>query len=143
MIKDRLTKQLIIDLGKTLVVEFNSKNELVVGIGHKVSESLSLGDRISDEQCMELFYDDLAIAILSCKELFPRWDSYPSMVQEVVLNIVFTHGIRSLPGPFILDIYSEEWLKAANTGREKFKKLIQTDKLNRLMSRLEDVQIEL
>lgn len=97
---ERLKKQLVKDEGKSLKVYKDHLGYLTVGIGHLIVESdpeeirnLALGDKITEEQCNDLFMQDLAKAIADAKIVFdPVWDTFPDIVQEVVINMLFNLG---------------------------------------------------
>lgn len=66
----RLMRQLEIDEGKKLKVYYDTEGLLTVGIGHLIKNTdppeirnLKVGDSITEDQCRELFNNDLAIAI--------------------------------------------------------------------------------
>ena len=98
MDKKRLIEQLKIDEGYSLKVYLDTKGYLSCGIGHLIlpKDNLKLGDTITDQRVLELFDQDLQIAIKECKKLPVKFDTLPDEIQEVLINMSFNMGISRL-----------------------------------------------
>lgn len=119
---DRLKRQLEIDEGKRLRVYLDHLGYPTVGIGHLIKESdppeirsLQVNDKITEQQCTQLFLEDVAIAVGDCKVIFDDWETYPSEVQEILVNMLFNLGRpRFLTFKnMIAAVYARDWEKAA------------------------------
>lgn len=96
----RLIKQLEIDEGKRHSVYKDSLGYRTVGIGHLIKDSdpdwiknLGDGERITDGQMYEIFFDDLSTAIKDAGLIFgPAWNEFPDIAQEVFVNMTFNLG---------------------------------------------------
>ncbi len=119
---ERLKRQLEIDEGKKLRVYLDHLGYPTVGIGHLVKDSspervrsLQVGDKITEEECHELFIQDISIAVGDCKIIFDEWDSFPSEVQEILVNMLFNLGRpRFLTfKKMIAAVYQRDWQRAS------------------------------
>jgi GH24 family phage-related lysozyme (muramidase) len=119
---DRLKRQLEIDEGKKLRVYLDHLGYPTVGIGHLIKDSsperirgLRVGDKITEEECHELFIQDISIAVGDCKIIFDEWDAFPSEVQEILVNMLFNLGRpRFLTFKrMIAALYEKDWKRAA------------------------------
>lgn len=116
---NRLIKQLKIDEGVRLKVYKDSLGYATVGVGHLIKETdpdeirnLKHGDTITEEQCSELFKNDLAQAVSDALIVFDEiWDDFPDIIQEVFVNMIFNLGrTRFLKfKKTILAAYAHDW----------------------------------
>jgi GH24 family phage-related lysozyme (muramidase) len=145
---ERLQKQLEIDEGKKLDVYLDHLGYPTVGIGHLIVDSdpaeiscLKVGDKITEEQCTELFQKDIAIALADCKVIFEEWDSYPDTVQEVLVNMLFNLGRPRFLGfkNMIQAVYDKDWAEASRQMADsKWARQVGA-RASRLISRMENV----
>lgn len=119
---ERLKRQLEIDEGRKLRVYLDHLGYPTVGIGHLIKDSspervqgLSVGDKITEEECHELFIQDISIAVGDCKIIFDEWDTFPSEAQEILVNMLFNLGRpRFLTfKKMIAAVYDKDWKRAA------------------------------
>lgn len=120
---ERLMKQLELDEGKRLRVYLDHLGNPTVGIGHLIQESspeylksAKVGDKITEEQCKELFIADLANAIQDAIIIFgEKWDSFPVEAQEVFVNMAFNLGRSGLMKfkKTIFYAYNHDWENVA------------------------------
>lgn len=98
MDRQRLEKQLRLDEGVRFIVYRDTREILTVGVGHKVldEDNLVLGQRITAEQIRARLAQDIDAAIAACAQLFPEWDTFPDVVQEVLANMCFNLGRSGL-----------------------------------------------
>lgn len=145
----RLKKQLEIDEGKKLTVYLDHLGYPTVGIGHLIKETdppeirnLRVGDKITEEQCSQLFIADVSIAIADCTIIFDEWDSFPSEVQEILVNMLFNLGRpRFLTfRQMIAAVYQREWKKAAQEMAESKWARQVGNRASRLISRMGHVE---
>lgn len=96
----RLIRQLEIDEGRSLRVYADSLGYKTVGIGHLIKQTdldeiknLVAGDKITEQQCYELFIEDMAVAIKDAVTVFyDVWQKFPDEAQEVFVNMIFNLG---------------------------------------------------
>lgn len=120
---ERLIRQLEIDEGKRLDVYLDTEGLKTVGIGHLIKKTdppeirdLKVGDKITEEQCVQLFEQDLSIAITNFKVVFPVSDSIPAEVQEILVNMIFNLGLVRFSKfkNLIAAVNKQDWSKAAD-----------------------------
>jgi lysozyme len=95
VIYNQLYTELESDEGKRLDVYRDHLGNLTVGIGHRVRphDRLKFGQRISESQCMDLFYTDVDEAIRQVEKIFPQFeDNYSDNMQHVLINMMFNLG---------------------------------------------------
>lgn len=119
----RLIKQLKIDEGFSLKVYKDTVGYKTVGIGHYIKDSdpeylknLKVGEKITDEQSMELFVADLATALQDAIVVFyPIWDSFPDEAKEVFVNMLFNLGRTRFLGfkKMIAAAHKKDWKEVA------------------------------
>jgi lysozyme len=115
----RLMGQLQIDEGVKLRVYLDHLGLPTVGIGHLIKEStpdevrnLEVGDKITIEQCEQLFREDLKSAIEDAMVIFEGvWEEFPEMAQEVFINMLFNLGRYRFMKfkKTILAAYAQDW----------------------------------
>ena len=119
----RLIKQLEKDEGIRNKVYLDSLGYKTVGVGHLIKEddpeylrNLEVGDKITGDMMSELLFSDVAKAIQDAVIIFwKEWESLPSEVQEIVVNMLFNLGrTRFLKfKKMIAAIYAKDWKKAS------------------------------
>ena len=143
---DQLIEQLTIDEGKVLEIYHDHLGLPTVGIGHLILDSdeesgQALGTEITEERCVELFESDLESVVADCKILHEGWDGYPQEVKQVIANMMFNMG-RTRLSKFKnhnTALKSGDWKTAAIEGRDSRWYKQDTNRAERLMSRLEEV----
>ncbi len=93
-------KQLEIDEGRRLRVYEDSLGYKTVGVGHLIKDSdpdeikdLGMGDKITEQQCYELYTKDLVEAVSNANVVFHGvWQDFPSIAKEVFINMLFNLG---------------------------------------------------
>jgi lysozyme len=144
---ERLVRQLEIDEGVRLRVYVCTAGHKTVGIGHMISDTdpdeikqLNVGDKITSEQCRELFYKDLSIAITDAKIIFgDQWESFPDEAQEVFVNMLFNLGRTRFLGfkKMIAAAYRNDWQDVAiNMKDSKWAKQV-ASRATRLITKIE------
>lgn len=98
---DRLKAALTDEEGSKLIAYRDSEGILTVGIGHNciaqpVEGVKTVGDRITPEQEQELFLADCDDAIRQLDEHLPWWAQLDDVRQNVLLDLCFNMGIKTL-----------------------------------------------
>jgi lysozyme len=101
MKKSDLETQLAIDEGKRLAAYLDSVGILTVGIGHNcvarpVAGVKKVGDTISEDECSDLFSDDLEGSMHDLDAQLPWWRNLDDVRQNVIVNMSFNMGIWTL-----------------------------------------------
>jgi len=144
---NRVKPALIFDEGKVNEIYLDHLGHPTFGIGHLVTVSdpefgLSVGTKISEERIDEAFESDIRQSIRDCHAVFgPRFDRFPSEVQEILVNMMFNLG-RTRLAKFVrmrTALVSNDWKKAAAEGRDSLWYKQVTNRAERLMTRLENV----
>jgi lysozyme len=148
MKKDRLMNQLKHDEGVVYELYRDHLGYLTGGIGHLIKKSdpeykMKVGTKLSRDRVEQWFAEDLEIAIEDSYLVFGDaiFDSFPSEVQEIIVNMMFNLGINRFRTfrRMIIALASRDWKEAAKEGRDsKWYKQV-TNRAERLMSRLEKV----
>src|SRR5882724_2506572 len=91
----QLEAQLIRDEAQILHVYRDTRGNLIVGIGHLVANTdhLRFGNYITIERARKLFEADLDRALEECAELFPKFNTLPEPVQEILANMMFSMNV--------------------------------------------------
>lgn len=144
---ERLKKDLIRDEGVKYHIYLDHLGYRTFGIGHLVKDYdleylMPLGYMVSQERVNEVFEKDVEIAIQSAKSIYlPEWKSFPSEVQEILVNMVFNLGRNGL-SKFVnmnKELKNQNWKKAAIEGRDSLWYKQVTNRAERLMKRLEEL----
>jgi GH24 family phage-related lysozyme (muramidase) len=141
MDRQRLYDQLKQDEGHRLVVYTDTRGFPTVGIGHHI-QPIYTGDTVSQAQVNLWFDEDVSQAIQDCLWVFPDWESYPDVVQEVVVNMMFNVGrTRFLDFQrFIAAIQQQDWVWAALEMHESLWAQHFPARARRLIARMHTLQ---
>ncbi len=98
---ETLGKRLAIEEGDRLVAYLDTKGILTVGRGHNciarpVDGVTQAGDTITPEQDDALFSDDVKDACVQLDKALPWWSALDDARQNVMLDMCFNMGIRTL-----------------------------------------------
>jgi len=144
---DQLREQLIIDEGQVNEIYKDHLGYPTFGIGHLVIESdpeygLEVGVAVSEERVKSVFEKDVQTVIGDCKKLHDGWDGYPQEVKQIVANMMFNMGLTRLSKfkKHNAALQCGDWKEAAVEGRDSrwYKQV--TNRAERLMKRLEEVE---
>ncbi len=144
---DQLREQLIIDEGQVNEIYKDHLGYPTFGIGHLVLESdpeygLEVGVAVSEERVKLVFEEDVQTVIGDCKKLHDSWDGYPQEVKQIVANMMFNMGLTRLSKfkKHNAALQCGDWKEAAVEGRDSrwYKQV--TNRAERLMKRLEEVE---
>ncbi len=124
--KGKMREEFLRHEGKCPKVYHDSLGYPTVGIGHKIltTDILEVGDTISDGHLERLFEHDYENHLRECKQIYPKFDSFPVPVREALLNMTFNMGapkMRSFVG-FNSCIDKQDWGMVADFLRNNFKK---------------------
>lgn len=144
---EKLRKQLEIDEGVVHEIYLDHLGLPTFGIGHLVVESdpehgLPVGTPVSAERVIEAFDHDVNVKIAECKILYPQWDELPEEVRQILANLMFNVG-RPRLSKFVkmnAAIAAGDWKEAAKEGRDSLWYRQVTNRAERLMSRMEQVE---
>jgi len=118
------------------------------GVGHLVLESdpehgQEVGTPVSEERVKECFEKDLDTAINECVVLYgARFvDEWPDEVQQILVNMMFNMGRTRLSKfkNFKAALDAKDWKRAGVEGRDSLWYKQVTNRAERLMKRLEEV----
>ncbi len=147
MNRDRLRKQLEIDEGVVYKIYEDHLGSPTFGVGHLVrrldlEHGWAVGTPVSEERVLKAFEIDLNNAIRECSYLYDMWETFPEEVQEILVNMLFNLG-RPRLSKFknmkkALD--SRCWALAAAEGRDSLWYRQVSNRAERLMTRLENVE---
>ena len=148
MNKSKIYEQLKIDEGVIYEIYLDHLGYKTLGVGHLVKESelewdLEVGTTITKDLVFSYFNIDLDNAMRDCGSLFvDDFRYWPDEVQEILVNMMFNLGYRGLSKfvNFRAALTSENWCKAAKEGRDSKWYRQVTNRAERLMSRLENVE---
>ena len=144
---DQLRKQLIIDEGQVNEIYHDHLGYPTFGIGHLVIEGdpehgLEVGTPVAEDRVIEVFAKDVETVIKDCKKLHDGWDGYPEEVKQIVANMMFNMGLTRLSkfNKHNAALQCGDWKEAAKEGRDSrwYKQV--TNRAERLMKRLEEIQ---
>jgi len=144
--RDTVYEQLKIDEGVVYKIYLDHLDLPTFGIGHLILKSdkeygMPVGTKISEDRVKSCFNNDLDIAIEECNKLYKKFNSFPEIVQEVLVNMMFNMGRPRLSGfiDFKAALDVGNWKEAAKEGRDsKWYKQVPT-RAERLMCVLEKV----
>lgn len=142
-------EQLKIDEGVKYEIYEDHLGYPTFGVGHLIIEDdpeygQPIGTEVSEERVMECFLNDLQIADDECCGLYGSdfWCDFPQEVREILLNMMFNMG-RPRLGKFKKmneALYKRDWKEAAKEGRDSRWYRQVTNRAERLMSRMEEVE---
>ena len=143
---NQLKETLKIDEGVVYEIYHDHLGYPTFGIGHLVLESdpeygWELGTAVSEERVNECFEKDVQVVIEDCKKLHDGWDGYPEEAKQIIANMMFNMGRTRLSGfkNFKKALEAEDWKQAGIEGRDSKWYRQVTNRAERLMSRLENV----
>ena len=142
-------EQLKIDEGVEYKIYNDHLGYPTFGVGHLVLESddehgQEVGTPVSEERVNTAFEKDLETAISECIALYGEstWTmDFPDEVQEILVNMIFNMGRTRLAKfkNFRAALEKRDWSKAAVEGRDSLWHRQVTNRAERLMLRLEQV----
>ena len=148
MNKERLYEQLVEDEGKVCKVYRDHLGYLTFGIGHLITQKdpeadWALGTPVDEERVRECFDRDVETSITEVRFLVKDFDDKPDMVQEVLVNMLFNLGYHRLSAfkKFLKAIHENDWMEAAKEGRDSRWYRQVTNRAERLMNKLETLNI--
>jgi len=146
MNRERVYEQLKIDEGVKYEIYEDHLGLPTFGIGHLIldsdpEEGMPIGTEVSEERVKLCFENDLDLAISECTILYDNWKELPSEVQEILVNMMFNLGRPRLAKfkNFNKAISSRNWQVASIEGRDSLWYRQVTNRAERLMKRLENV----
>jgi lysozyme len=117
------------------------------GVGHLILDSdpedgMEIGTKVSEERVKLCFEGDLDLAISECIILYDNWEELPGEVQEILVNMMFNLGRPRLTKfkKFNAAISRRDWQEASKEGRDSLWHRQVTNRAERLMKRLENVE---
>ena len=146
---DRLYQRLKIDEGCKFEIYDDHLGYKTFGIGHLVKETDEeyggpCGEPVSEERVMQCFRDDTHTAIRECYGLYGEsyFEDFPDEVQEILVNMMFNLGRPRLSKFKKMNaaLKKEDWKEAAKEGRDSRWYRQVTNRAERLMSTLENVE---
>jgi lysozyme len=147
MNREAVFEQLKIDEGVKYTIYLDHLGYPTFGVGHLVLESdpefgLEVGTPVSEERVKECFEQDLNTSINECEVLYGTlFNTWPSEVQEVLINMMFNMGRPRLSQfkNFKAALDKGDWASAGTEGRDSrwYKQV--TNRAERLMSRMDNV----
>ena len=146
MNRENVQAQLAIDEGVVNAVYEDHLGYATFGIGHLILEKdpeygVNIGTPVSEERVTEAFQADLDIAISECKVLYTVWETFPSEVQEILVNMLFNLGRPRLTKfkNFTKALEAHDWKQAGIEGRDSAWYRQVGYRAERLMVRMENV----
>jgi len=147
MNREKLYEEIKADEGEVLEVYLDHLGYPTIGIGHLVTAKdeefgKPPGTAITAERSRELFDRDIENAIEDCKRLYGQWHNWPEEVQRIMVNMCFNLGASRLAHftQMRFQLSQKNWKQAAAEGRDsKWYKQV-TNRAERLMTRLENVE---
>jgi len=148
MNREAVYEQLKIDEGVKYEIYNDHLGYPTFGVGHLVKESdpeygQPVGTAVSEERVRECFEGDLDTAISECRNLYGEGDfgALPDEVQQILVNMMFNMGRTRLSKFKKMNaaIAEGNWSEAALEGRDSrwYKQV--TNRAERLMTRLENI----
>ena len=125
MNREALASQLRLDTGVKLTAYFDTRRNIIVGVGHRVlpQDHIVKGQVITEEQCQALLEADIDAALETCRAVWgPAWETYPDTVQEITANMSFNLGLHRLLTfvMFIHAVQMRDWSRAAGHMQASF-----------------------
>jgi len=146
MNREKVYEQLKIDEGVKYEIYEDHLGLPTFGIGHLIldsdpEEGMPIGTEVSEERVKLCFENDLDVAISECILLYDNWKELPGEVQEILVNMMFNLGRPRLAKfkNFNKAISSRNWQVASIEGRDSLWYRQVTNRAERLMKRLENV----
>ena len=147
MDKQRVFDQLCIDEGVKYEIYHDHLGYPTFGVGHLIVKDdpeygEPVGTPVSEERVWEAFEKDLDTAHKECVALYlAKFDVWPEVVQEVLVNMMFNMGRTRLSKfkNFRAALDANDWARAAVEGRDSLWYRQVTNRAERLMTRLEEV----
>ena len=144
---DRVRKQLEIDEGVVYEIYSDHLGYPTFGIGHLVRETdieydWVVGSFVSEKRVQEAFEADLTVACSECSVLYNSdWDQFPEEVQEILVNMMFNLGRPRLTKfkKMNANLKNRNWTAAAIEGRDSLWYRQVSNRAERLMTRMENV----
>ena len=145
----RVREQLYIDEGVERSIYLDHLGYPTFGVGHLITKTdpeygEPVGTPISRERIDAAFDQDLETMISECYHLYGAgvFHHLPGEVQEILINMIFNLGRPRLAKfvKFNQAIYDQNWKEAAKEGRDSRWYNQVTNRAERLMSRLEEVE---
>jgi lysozyme len=145
----RLTEQLKTDEGVVYRIYNDHLGNPTFGVGHLVTKNdpewgLPPGTPVSEKRVWQAFEDDLSLMIEECEILFGqnKFYTYPSIVQEILVNQMFNMGRRRLSTfvKYRAALEKRDWKSAAREGRDSLWYGQVRNRAERLMRMLEEVK---
>ena len=143
---DQLKETLKVDEGVVYEIYNDHLGYPTFGIGHLVLEGdpehgAAVGTPVSEDRVDECFEKDVESVISDCKKLHEGWDGYPEEVKQIIANMMFNMGLTRLSKfkNHNAALFSGDWKTAAVEGRDSRWYKQETNRAERLMSRLENV----
>jgi lysozyme len=146
MNRSRVQEQLAIDEGVVYAIYLDHLSHPTFGIGHLILKKdkeygLAVGTSVSQDRVTEVFQLDLDNAISDCRILYSMWETFPSEVQEVLVNMMFNLGRTRLSKfkNFKKALDAHDWKQAAIDGKDSKWYNQVGNRAERLMTRLKYV----
>lgn len=143
----RLRDQLIEDEGVIYEIYNDHLGYPTFGIGHLIVEGepefgQPVGTPITEERVWDVFNDDVAVYRAECDILYGSdFGTWPCEVQEILVNMMFNMGRTRLSKFKNMNkhLHDQNWKEAAVEGRDSrwYKQV--TNRAERLMTRLENI----
>lgn len=147
MNRNKLYEEIKADEGEILEVYLDHLGLPTVGIGHLVTqqdEEFGKPPRtpITAERSQQLFNRDIENAIKDCEQLYGQWHNWPEEVQLIMVNMCFNLGATRLAKftEMRFQLSQRNWKQAAAEGRDSKWYRQVTNRAERLMTRLENVE---
>tara|TARA_R110000772_G_scaffold107704_1_gene210281 strand:+ start:3876 stop:4328 length:453 start_codon:yes stop_codon:yes gene_type:complete len=144
--KRNVYEQLKKDEGVKYEIYADHLGYLTFGVGHLVlmedeEYAKREGTPVSEERVAEAFQNDLNIALRECRVLYEAFGTFPSEVQEILVNMMFNMGRPRLSKFKNMNkaLAIHDWKEAAKEGRDSAWHRQVTNRAERLMGRMENV----
>ena len=147
MNRTEVYNQLVVDEGVKYEIYKDHLGYPTLGVGHLITEfdeekDMPIGTSISEKTVIACFEKDLDVAINECRILYdPYFQDFPGEVQEILVNMMFNMGRPRLSQfrNFRIALERSNWKEAAAEGRNSrwYKQV--TNRAERLMTRMENV----
>lgn len=149
MNREAVFNQLKEDEGVVYAIYLDHLGLPTFGVGHLVLKSdeefgASVGTAVTEERVRACFERDLDTAISECGTLYGEgaFGGLPDEVQQILVNMMFNMGRPRLSGfkKFNAAIGAVDWKEAAKEGRDSRWYRQVTNRAERLMARLENLE---
>ena len=107
--------------GERLKPYLDTNGFATIGIGHNynanplppdIAEYLKANGCITQEMEDRLFQEDFLDALADCRKLYPEFDTFPQLIREALVDIMFNMGFTKLKTKFtqtVAHINAQEW----------------------------------